>query len=782
MRELIRDKADLQIRNIALRDKVGHVRWPKTFISSFLDFPPLQLSNEQLGLSEQVQQLTAMLHSHSMRERQSAESSQAAETAMMHMAEEISRLHSKSLFGREPAIAKTAPAAATVSHSAAERIGSEDLSTPEACAAIASPKNASNHCKSHDNGTQTSESFQKGSTSTLDVVLEACGACASLKNDLKEMRVQYSKAITTHATALQKLIRGGQHKSRRLHEEDERRLCVLQDAVHKCKETQQAIVPEVRTHMGGMQIAVDEVMKTVSLLATQLKTSQAGRAQDSKASSEVVHSLKTQLEQSRTDYLHVKAQLEQKNAELGRLQNSVGLGEEQLQQARQSEVAATEAAQESSARAELLQTELQACVQRTESLERELDAKTNDCTAFVLQLDSARQEHNAELRRIKTEMEASAQAQVLSAIKASSKAISQLEATNRVLNDEIIDMKGRVRVICRLRPAASEAGGLAVVPHPRYSNKVLADDQSGTTATYEFDASCGPASSQKDVFQHVRPVVESCLNGNNVCLFAYGQTGAGKTYTMCGTDAEPGIIQQTVAHLFGCLDASPSTALKSAQMTALDIYNESLRDMLAPVGAAAAAHSLDIQTPRSASSSCVHGLSQHEVSNFSDFDGLFKQSRKLRSVGSHSMNKESSRSHLVVTLYLELLVSSGGKKEKTVCSKVQFIDLAGSERLSRTGAEGMTAIEAQSINASLSTLGLVMATLRKAKKKSTHVPYRNSKLTHLLQDSLAGSSKVIMIVNVAAETENAFESASTLEFGARCRAVELKAVKKKPTK
>ena len=170
------------------------------------------------------------------------------------------------------------------------------------------------------------------------------------------------------------------------------------------------------------------------------------------------------------------------------------------------------------------------------------------------------------------------------------------------------------------------------------------------------------------------------------------------------------------------------------------------------------------------------------MSSYHSFEEIFNQARQARTVGSHSMNKESSRSHLVVTVYFELLVRSGGKKDKVVTSKVQFIDLAGSERLSRTGAEGMTAVEAQSINASLSTLGLVMATLRKAKKKSTHVPYRNSKLTHLLQDSLAGTSKVIMAVNVAAEAENSFESASSMEFGSRCRAVELKAVKKKPCK
>jgi len=736
----------------------------------------LQLSNGHASMSEQLQQLTSMLHAKSQRDRQIADSEEAAETAMMHMAAEISRLHSKSLSAQESAAGKVA--ASTLQRSAGDGTSNGDPSTPEVVHAARKQLDVSPiGVGLADQGTQTIV-LQQAAFPTA--VTGHC-SCTALRKELVDLRTKHSLAIANHAAALQKVIKSSLHKVRDLAPDELSKLEHLQTSFGEVQSARRAVASDIRKHVQNTQREFDSLFSAMAMMRSQMAAADNSHLQAAALFEQEQAALRSLLQNSHDKMKSVTEELaaekERFQGLLVRLQFAEDAQEKCATHLATTQLALCEVQQQKL----LVEKDFEDSKVREADLQDQVAAGSRSLIEQQNLFAAAQARHSTEMTQVRQAFETAVQEQVDAAIKASYKAVARLEATNRALNDEIIDMKGRVRVLCRLRPAAAGCASVAVTPHPKHAAKIQADDQTGTMATFEFDAVCGPEASQHDVFQHVKPVIESCLNGNNICLFAYGQTGAGKTYTMCGTDKLPGLIQLSVAHLFSCVELSPGTTLKLAQVSALDIYNESLRDMLAPSGAAAVA-SLDICTPRSSTASCVQGLSQRDMPNYHSFEGLFNQARQARTVGSHSMNKESSRSHLVVTIYFELLVSSGGKKDKVVTSKVQFIDLAGSERLSRTGAEGMTAVEAQSINASLSTLGLVMATLRKAKKKSTHVPYRNSKLTHLLQDSLAGTSKVIMVVNVAAEAENSFESASSLEFGSRCRAVELKAVKKKTSK
>ena len=357
------------------------------------------------------------------------------------------------------------------------------------------------------------------------------------------------------------------------------------------------------------------------------------------------------------------------------------------------------------------------------------------------------------------------------------------------IHNKLLELQGNIRVICRVRPILemerrqSAGEDVDVTELPNEQDIVVTRDEGQQKTKFEYDRVYGPVCSQTEVFDSVRPLCVSVLDGYNVCIFAYGQTGSGKTFTMEGNVEDPGMSPRAIHALFQeARDAAGDTCDLATwnftfKFSVLEIYNETILDLLNSevVGEKGDKKNLKKirqelelrQTGKDGAMSVV-GLTAVDVSCGEEVDALLVQAQKNRAVGSHDMNEHSSRSHCILTLTAFGTNSIDGSKS---FGKMHLIDLAGSERISKTDATGDRLKEAQNINRSLSALGDVIAAL--GSKKGTHIPYRNSKLTHLLQDSLGGNSKVMMFVNISPAVYNVSETVCSLTFATRCRNVEL---------
>ena len=338
------------------------------------------------------------------------------------------------------------------------------------------------------------------------------------------------------------------------------------------------------------------------------------------------------------------------------------------------------------------------------------------------------------------------------------------EAERRRLHNLVQELRGNVRVYCRVRPSkGSEEGDTAVVPGVDGTSVTLAP----TGAAFGFDRVFGPESSQADVFSEVSSLVQSALDGYKVCLFSYGQTGSGKTFTMLGgqTGESRGIIPRAVEAVLNAAEAAKAKGWAySLAACYVEIYNEQVRDLLRP-GAAhsdkhAIVHSADGVTE-------VSGATREAVPSLAAAQGLVRRAAAARAVEATAMNATSSRSHTVFMLYITGEHAAAGQR---LSGCLNLVDLAGSERVGRSEAAGARLKEACAINKSLSSLGDVFGALA---AKSSHVPYRNSKLTYLLQPCLGGDGKTLMFVNVAPEADSADESACALRFASMVNACEL---------
>jgi len=258
-----------------------------------------------------------------------------------------------------------------------------------------------------------------------------------------------------------------------------------------------------------------------------------------------------------------------------------------------------------------------------------------------------------------------------------------------------------------------------------------------------------------------------------VCIFAYGQTGSGKTYTMMGKSGidQKGIIPRSLEQIFKTSQSLESQGWKySMQASMLEIYNESIRDLLAP----GRPNSFDMTTSKqytikhdSHGNTTVSDLTIIDVFSIADVTNLLEKASHSRSVGKTQMNEQSSRSHFVFTLKIS------GSNENTgqhVQGVLNLIDLAGSERLAKSGSTGDRLKETQSINKSLSALSDVIFAIGKG---DDHVPFRNSKLTYLLQPCLGGDSKTLMFVNISPEASSVGETICSLRFASRVNACEI---------
>ncbi|KAF4141351.1 Kinesin motor domain [Phytophthora infestans] len=359
----------------------------------------------------------------------------------------------------------------------------------------------------------------------------------------------------------------------------------------------------------------------------------------------------------------------------------------------------------------------------------------------------------------------------------------------RKLHNRLMELQGNIRVFCRVRPIQpvemkSEQSSLAVFfrDNDHESLDLFVGSEAGDKASqvgqkhaFEFDHVFQPDSTQEQVFEQTRALVVSALDGFNVCIFAYGQTGSGKTHTMEGPESDRGVNFRALRELFSIRDdrMAAGNFECSMKLSILEVYNESIVDLLEgggrTPGVVSLAKGLDVRVGKTGV--YVENLIEVEVFNEGDVLDLMRLGHSHRSVGSHDFNEHSSRSHLVLSIVIETGMKSDTRRR---ISKLHLIDLAGSERVSKTAASGQRLKEAQNINRSLSALGDVIAALG---ANSKHVPYRNSKLTFLLQDSLSGNSKVLMFVNVSPVQWNAWETLCSLNFASRCRSVALGQVK-----
>merc|ERR1719277_1995199 len=311
------------------------------------------------------------------------------------------------------------------------------------------------------------------------------------------------------------------------------------------------------------------------------------------------------------------------------------------------------------------------------------------------------------------------------------------------------------------REKALEPGGEATITFAEDIKMSVYEETTARRKWFEFDKVFSPKTEQQSVFEEVKPLATSVLDGYNVCIFAYGQTGSGKTFTMTGNKENPGLNVRVLKELFKIREERKLDLDIRISMVICEIYNETIKDLFVTKQ-----KKLDVKTNPDGSNT-VPGLVEKSVESHEDVLNAMNEAQGNRTVMATDMNEESSRSHSIVQVKTTAVTR---KDRREYTGKINLIDLAGSENVQKSGVSGQGLKEAQNINKSLSALGDVIQSLI---AKSGHVPYRNSKLTMMLKDSLGGDSKTLMIVQCSPAQTNCVESLSSLNFASRARNVEL---------
>ncbi|XP_030747526.1 osmotic avoidance abnormal protein 3 isoform X2 [Sitophilus oryzae] len=339
-------------------------------------------------------------------------------------------------------------------------------------------------------------------------------------------------------------------------------------------------------------------------------------------------------------------------------------------------------------------------------------------------------------------------------------------------------MAENVKVIVRCRPMnkrETETNCKCVV---KIQNPVVEiwdpGDGSAFPKTFTFDSSYDQSSCTEVIYNDIcYPLVESVLEGYNATVFVYGQTGCGKSFTMEGIKgpdpSQKGVISRAFEHIFEAISVT-SGVKYLALVSYLEIYNEQIRDLLVPNDKMASSSTLSLKETANEGLT-VPGLTAHPVHNAQECEHLLNIGSKNRMIGATLMNQNSSRSHSIFTINIEQL-SKINNNESIRKGKLNLVDLAGSERQTKTGATGDRLKEATKINLSLSALGNVISALVDGKAK--HIPYRDSKLTRLLQDSLGGNTRTLMIACVSPADRDYMETLSTLRYANRAKNISNK--------
>ncbi|KAJ6415185.1 hypothetical protein OIU84_004053 [Salix udensis] len=350
-------------------------------------------------------------------------------------------------------------------------------------------------------------------------------------------------------------------------------------------------------------------------------------------------------------------------------------------------------------------------------------------------------------------------------------------AENRRLYNEVQDLKGNIRVYCRIRPfLPGQSKKRTTVEYIGENGELVISNPSkpgkDSHRLFKFNKVFAPAATQEEVFLDTQPLIRSVLDGYNVCIFAYGQTGSGKTFTMSGPNISSkedwGVNYRALNDLFQISQHRKSSISYEVGVQMVEIYNEQVRDLLSSDGP----HKrLGIWSTTQPNGLAVPDASMHAVTSTEDVLELMNIGLMNRAVGATVLNERSSRSHSVLTVHVH---GMDLKTSAVLRGNLHLVDLAGSERVDRSEVIGERLREAQHINKSLSALGDVIFSLS---QKSQHVPFRNSKLTQVLQSSLGGQAKTLMFVQLNPDVDSYSETISTLKFAERVSGIELGAAK-----
>ncbi|XP_051224345.1 kinesin-like protein KIN-14B [Lolium perenne] len=345
--------------------------------------------------------------------------------------------------------------------------------------------------------------------------------------------------------------------------------------------------------------------------------------------------------------------------------------------------------------------------------------------------------------------------------------LKEITLQKRESLNNYLDLKGSIRVFCRIRPFNHEQSYSSRTMFTVDESNIFLRISETKRKQYKFDKVFAPSSTQGDVFSEVEPLIKSAIDGYNVCIFAYGQTGSGKTYTMEGKPTDLGVIPRGIQVLLDRASESNNRFLFTFSM--LEIYMGNLRDLLVPgskTNGFKNVPSLAIKTDPDGGIE-IENLVAVTVNNFQEVKRLYGVGTRLRSTASTMANSTSSRSHCLIRISM---TSFDAPERKKARNKLWMIDLGGSERLVKTKATGKRLKEGKAINLSLSALGDVIDALQ---TKKTHVPYRNSKLTQVLRDSLGCESKTLMLVHIRPNENDLCETVCTLGFATRVRSIRL---------
>jgi len=331
------------------------------------------------------------------------------------------------------------------------------------------------------------------------------------------------------------------------------------------------------------------------------------------------------------------------------------------------------------------------------------------------------------------------------------------------------DINNSIKVICRFRPSNEFeiSKGDNIVSFPDAKSVFVSGKEA--PATFTFDRVFPPSSTQRDIYDFsISQTVDDLLNGYNGTVLAYGQTGSGKSFTMLGPSIQDevnrGVIPRISQEIFERIENGSQDVEYTVGIQFMEIHMEQIKDLLD-------AYSFNTEQKFSIHEDrtkgiYVKGLSQAFVSSAKELVNILNQGLACRASVSTNMNLESSRSHAILQINLT---------QKHILSQIMkrshlfLVDLAGSEKVDKTGAQGQLLEEAKKINSSLSSLGNVINSLTDG--KSTHIPYRDSKLTRILQESLGGNSRTSLIINCSPSSFNELETLSTLRFGTRANGI-----------
>lgn len=321
-----------------------------------------------------------------------------------------------------------------------------------------------------------------------------------------------------------------------------------------------------------------------------------------------------------------------------------------------------------------------------------------------------------------------------------------------------------IKVVARFRPlnpSEEKSGSQEIVSFPPGSQESV----SIRGKTYLFDRVFGPHATQAQVYEEAaKPIVKDVLSGYNGTIFAYGQTSSGKTHTMegaIGFENKEGIIPRIVNDIFQYIFTMEEKVEFHIKVSYFEIYMDKIKDLLDISKDNLTVHEDKNRVP------FVKGASERFVCNPEEVMALIEEGKQNRHISVTNMNEHSSRSHSVFLINVK---QENEETQKQLTGKLYLVDLAGSEKVSKTGAEGQTLDEAKNINKSLSALGNVISALAEGNK--SHIPYRDSKLTRILQESLGGNSRTTIIICGSPASYNEYETKSTLEFGRRAKTIK----------